>query len=87
MQKWEAARLNALLHGDKVVLELDGQSFELSGDDLAIQRQPKFGLAVASEGDQVVAAEVELTSALIREGLARELVNRIQTCGRIPISK
>ncbi len=76
--KWDSAKLNALLHGEKVALELDGQSFEISGADLAIQRQPKAGLAVASEGDQVVALETELTPALVREGLARELVNRIQ---------
>ena len=67
-----------MLQGSTVALELDGQTFELGGGDLIIQRQPKAGLAVASEGDQVVALETELTPALIREALARELVNRIQ---------
>jgi isoleucyl-tRNA synthetase len=76
--KWESAKLNAMLQGATVALELDGQTFELGGGDLIIQRQPKPGLAVASEGDQVVALETELTPALIREALARELVNRIQ---------
>ena len=76
--KWESSQLNAMLQGSTVALELDGQTFELGGGDLIIQRQPKAGLAVASEGDQVVALETELTPALIREALARELVNRIQ---------
>jgi isoleucyl-tRNA synthetase len=76
--KWESDKLHALLQGEKVALELDGQTFEFSGEDLTIQRQPMAGLAVASEGDQVVALETELTPALVREGLARELVNRIQ---------
>ena len=78
IQQWPSAKLNALLHGEKVSLELDDQVFEITGDDLAIQRQPKHGLAVASAGDLVVALEVDLTDALVREGLARELVNRIQ---------
>ncbi|MCX6996729.1 MAG: isoleucine--tRNA ligase [Kiritimatiellaeota bacterium] len=79
IQQWPSAKLNALLHGENVTLELDGQTFEIAGDDLAVQRQPKHGLAVASAGDLVVALEVDLTEALIREGLARELVNRIQS--------
>ncbi len=76
--KWDSSKLNTLLHGGTAPLEIDGQTYELTGSDLIIQRQPKPGLAVASEGDQVVALETELTPALLREGLARELVNRIQ---------
>lgn len=78
ISKWESAQINTLLQGGTIPLVLDGQTFELGGHDLIIQRQPKPGLAVAAEGDQVVALEVELTPALLREGLARELVNRIQ---------
>ncbi len=78
IQQWPSAKLNALLQGERVTLELDGLTCDITSDDLAIQRQPKHGLAVASAGELVVALEIDLTDALVREGLARELVNRIQ---------
>ena len=43
-----------------------------------LQRTPNPGLAVASEGDLVIALDTNLTPELVSEGLARELVNRIQ---------
>ena len=68
----------ALATGGKISLELDGATFELTADDVAIQRSPKPGLIVAAEGDVLVALETTLTPALIAEGLARELVSQIQ---------
>lgn len=52
-------------------LSLDMDDFELSTDDIP-------GWLVASEGGLTVALDITLTDALIQEGLARELVNRIQ---------
>ncbi len=56
----------------------DGERLELDPDDVVVERVPKEGLAVAAEGAIVVALELELTDDLIREGLAREFVNRVQ---------
>jgi isoleucyl-tRNA synthetase len=61
-----------------VAIELDGQAIALEPADVLIQRTPKAGLAVASSGALVVALETELTPALVQEGHARELINRIQ---------
>jgi isoleucyl-tRNA synthetase len=52
--------------------------------DVLIQRTPKAGLAVASSGALVVALETELTPELVREGHARELINRIQNQRKDP---
>lgn len=71
-------QLAALLNGESVDVEIDGQAFSLTPEDVLVQRTPKEGLAVASDGALVVALETELTSELIQEGLAREIVNRIQ---------
>jgi isoleucyl-tRNA synthetase len=71
-------QLAALLDGQPVVIDLDGQSITLDPADVLIQRTPKAGLAVASSGALVVALETELTPELVREGHARELINRIQ---------
>jgi isoleucyl-tRNA synthetase len=59
-----------------------GQSITIAGhalapDDLIVQAQPKEGLVVAGEAGIVVALDTVLTPALVDEGLAREVVRRI----------
>ncbi len=67
-----------LADGGTVSIELDGGAVELSGDDIVIERIPRAGLVVASEGQLVVALETELTTELVQEGLAREFVSKVQ---------
>ncbi|MDR0994392.1 MAG: isoleucine--tRNA ligase [Verrucomicrobiota bacterium] len=74
----DAERLAQLLAGEAVEIEVEGQVVSLAPEDVLLQRTPKEGLAVASDGALVIALETELTPELVREGLARELVNRIQ---------
>ena len=63
-----AAHTLALPAGDVV---LNPGDYQISSEDMP-------GWLVASEGALTVALDVELTDALREEGLARELVNRIQ---------
>ena len=72
------AQVAALLDGQSVEVNLDGKFIALDPADVLIQRTPKAGLAVASSGALVVALETALTPALVQEGHARELINRIQ---------
>ncbi len=51
---------------------------ELTTDDVIITREPKAGLAVSTDGALSVALETTLSPELISEGLAREVVNRLQ---------
>lgn len=57
-------------------LEVEGH--ELLADDLLVDRIEKEGMVVSSEGAITIALDTQLTPALILEGDARELVNRIQ---------
>ena len=50
----------------------------LEPGDVLLARQPREGLAVASEGELVVGLEKDLTLELLREGLAREFINKVQ---------
>lgn len=59
-------------------LEIDGETFDLNLEDFEITTQDIPGWLVASDGPLTVALDVNLTDALIAEGMARELVNRIQ---------
>lgn len=57
-------------------MELGGET--LSGDDLFVYREPLEGLEVLSNKWITIDMDTNLTDDLINEGLAREVVNRIQ---------
>jgi len=59
-------------------LELPGGPVVLTEEDYQISSEDMPGWIVASEGALTVALDVELTPALLQEGVARELVSRIQ---------
>ena len=65
--------------GEPIELKVDGQVLELLPEEVQVSSVDKAGYAVAEEGGTVVAIETELTDELVREGLAREIVRRIQT--------
>ena len=62
----------------KYTLALDGATAELESSDVEIFSEDIPGWLVANEGKLTVALEVTITEELRREGIARELVNRIQ---------
>jgi len=64
--------------GETYVLALPGGDVVLHPGDYAISSEDVPGWLVASEGTLTVALDVEVTPELRCEGLARELVNRIQ---------
>ena len=58
--------------------EVDGTHIELDMADFEINAQDIPGWLVASEGGITVALDITITEELKAEGIARELVNRIQ---------
>ncbi|RME35649.1 MAG: hypothetical protein D6793_07025 [Thermoflexia bacterium] len=64
--------------GLPVHLTVDGEEVELAPEEVLVQEKPQEGLAVASERGVTVAVDVVLTPELRAEGLAREVVRRIQ---------
>ncbi len=81
-----AAGIEALDHAAIASL-LDGESVVVAGveitvDDVVVTRTPRAGTVVASEGPISVALDTTLDDDLRIEGLARELVNRIQSLRR-----
>ena len=61
-----------------LALALSAGTVEITLDDVEIQNEDIPGWLVMNEGRITVALEVEITEELRREGIARELVNRIQ---------
>jgi isoleucyl-tRNA synthetase len=68
---------NAVAQG-RFVFELNGQTIELSKEDVDITAIAGGDFAVQEEAGLTVALDKNLTPDLIKEGLARELVNKIQ---------
>ena len=60
-------------------LDVDGVDVELTLEDALISTQDIPGWAVTSEGNFTVALDMTITEELFNEGLAREIVNRVQT--------
>ena len=83
-----AARVRSLTPADIADLK-GGGGIEVAGgritlDDLDVQRTEKAGIVAALENNLGVGLDTQLDAELEAEGLARELVNRIQNCARAP---
>jgi isoleucyl-tRNA synthetase len=73
----QAARARLLDEG-KFQLDVDGQTIELTSEDVEIGLQPHAGFAAAQGPDVLVVLKTEIDENLKQEGLARELVHHIQ---------
>jgi len=59
-------------------LALDGETIELSLEDVEITSQDIPGWSVANQDKITVALDIQISSELKEEGIARDLINRIQ---------
>jgi isoleucyl-tRNA synthetase len=62
----------------QLTLTIDGKSLTLSTEDVDILSEDIPGWLVASQGKLTVALDITINESLKAEGIARELVNRIQ---------
>ena len=75
---FDQKRINALEADGRCVVSVDGTDCEVFTSDVEIATQDIPGWVVANDGSLTVALDIQLTPELIDEGIARELVNRIQ---------
>ncbi len=59
-------------------LSINGDAYELTLEDFIITSEDIPGWQVANDRDVTVALDISITDKLLAEGMARELVNRIQ---------
>ncbi len=76
------ASLTALQGGGTVTIDLDGISVQLTPEDVAVERKVKEGLVAATAQEVTIALDTALNEELLLEGLARELVNKINSMRR-----
>jgi isoleucyl-tRNA synthetase len=65
-------------HGEPLAVSVAGESHLLAPDDLTIVRRASGPLMVQEDGGYFVALDTTITAELRREGMARELVSRVQ---------
>ncbi len=73
-----AERLRAFQRGEPLTIVVDGEGFEVTSEEFELQEEAKGDLVVEADEGYVVALDPTIDEALRLEGLARELVNRIQ---------
>ncbi|HKV52350.1 MAG TPA: isoleucine--tRNA ligase [Gemmatimonadaceae bacterium] len=64
--------------GDSLVISVEGESHSLAHEDLEVVRRATGDLVVQEEGGYFAAIDPAVSEDLRREGIAREVVNRIQ---------
>ena len=73
-----SATLLAFERGEPVHVTVGGHSHPLDADDLTIVRKASGALVISQDGSRFAAIDPTLSDELKREGLARELVSRVQ---------
>ena len=71
--------VDALGKGETIKLDVDGESIELAREELLIEPARAEGYISETDGGITVALDTHLTPELIAEGLAREMISKIQT--------
>lgn len=78
IQKFDAQKIAEIEKEGSLTLDLSGNSIILTLDDVEILSQDIEGWLVASDRGTTVALDITISESLKQEGIARELVNRIQ---------
>jgi isoleucyl-tRNA synthetase len=63
---------------ERYLLIIEGQGVEILSDDVEIYTEDIPGWVVANQGSLTIALDINITPELREEGIARELINRIQ---------
>ena len=78
IQEMENSDINKLESNGFYILNVSGEEVEIGLDDVEIISEDIPGWLVGNEGRLTVALDITISDELRKEGIARELVNRIQ---------
>ncbi len=79
LQDADGDALAEQLAAGSLEIEIDGETIVLTEAEVQVELIEREGTAVQGDRDLLVALDIELNDALVAEGLAREIVNRLQT--------
>ncbi|MFT6715673.1 MAG: isoleucyl-tRNA synthetase [Saprospiraceae bacterium] len=78
ISQFSKENISSIEKDGKFIIDVAGENIELLLEDVNITSEDIPGWLVANEGKYTVALDVTITEELKDEGIARELVNRIQ---------
>ena len=78
LQSMEQSAIAQFEKEGQYTFAIEGQEIVVSTEDVTIFSEDIPGWSVANDGNITIALDITLTDELINEGIARELVNRIQ---------
>ncbi len=73
-----AALAAAVADGGSYAVVVEGETVEVSADDVIVSERPREGWAVVNDQGETVALDLELDEALVQAGIAREVVRMLQ---------
>ncbi len=78
LENLSAESVVEIVEKGKVEVEIDEKKEVISLEEVQILKETADGYAAETDGDLTVILDIRLTPDLIKEGMARDLVNRIQ---------
>ncbi len=82
VEKLSLASLKKLLAGHPIQITVEGEEIVLTPEDVGVEREVIPGVIALSSGELTVALDTQLNEELLLEGIARELVNKINNMRR-----
>jgi isoleucyl-tRNA synthetase len=82
IQALPQSELSLLLKGGSVEITVENEKIELTSEDIAVERKVKEGLVASTSSEVTIALDISLNEELLLEGLAREIVNKVNTMRR-----
>lgn len=78
LEALDAGSIKTLLSKGEISIELAGKKEVITKEEVQILQETAQGFVSGTDGDLTVVLDTRLTPELVKEGVARELVNRIQ---------
>jgi isoleucyl-tRNA synthetase len=75
-------KVQKLLSKESIDINVEGETIIIGPEDVTVERKVRGAIVALVEGDLTIALDTTLTDALMQEGMARELVNKINTMRR-----
>lgn len=79
IEKLDQESIRLLNEKREVSFEVDGKKIDIGPDDVVIEREAKKDIAASGERDLTVVLNTKITKELLLEGIAREIVNKVNS--------
>jgi isoleucyl-tRNA synthetase len=76
------SQLSLLFKGGTVDITVENEKIQLSSEDVSVERKVKEEVVASTANEMTIVLDVSLNEELLLEGLAREIINKVNTMRR-----